>query len=60
MRSNVDLPAPFRPSTPIFAPGKKCKEISFKIVRLGGTTLETRLIENINLSGNTMKGAFNL
>ena len=35
--------------------GKKCNEISFKIVRLGGTTLDTRLIEKINLSGKTME-----
>ena len=58
MRSSDDLPEPFKPSTPIFAPGKKCNEISFKIVRFGGTTLDTRLIENINLSGKTMEEAF--
>jgi len=27
-------------------------------VRFGGTTLDTRLIENINLSGKTMEEAF--
>lgn len=36
---------PFRPSTPILAPGKKLREMSFKICRLGGTVLETRFIE---------------
>src|SRR5690554_7812663 len=44
MRSSVDLPAPFRPSTPIFAPGKKDREMSLRICRLGGTTLPTRFI----------------
>ena len=43
--SSVDLPEPFRPSTPILAPGKKLREMSFKICRLGGTVLETRFIE---------------
>src|SRR5690606_40606915 len=42
MRSSVDLPEPFRPSTPIFAPGKKDREISFRISRLGGTILPSR------------------
>jgi hypothetical protein len=28
IRRRVDLPAPFRPSTPIFAPGKKLSEMS--------------------------------
>ena len=27
MRSTVDLPAPFAPSTPIFAPGKNDREM---------------------------------
>ncbi|CAI8158174.1 MAG: Uncharacterised protein [Pseudidiomarina mangrovi] len=45
MRNSVDLPEPFKPSTPILAPGKNDKEMSFKIVRLGGTTFETRIIE---------------
>ena len=35
IRSSVDLPAPFRPSTPILAPGKKDNEMSFKISRFG-------------------------
>ena len=30
MRSNVDLPAPLRPSTPILAPGRNDSEMSFK------------------------------
>jgi hypothetical protein len=42
--SKVDLPEPFRPSTPIFAPGKKDSEISFRIWRLGGTILPTRFM----------------
>src|SRR5882762_7953544 len=37
-----DLPAPFRPGTPIFAPGKKLSEMFFRMARLGGTTLPTR------------------
>jgi hypothetical protein len=40
----VDLPEPFRPSSPILAPGKKLMEISLRIVRLGGTTLPTRFM----------------
>jgi len=40
----LDLPDPFNPSTPIFAPGKNDKEISFKISRFGGTTFPTRII----------------
>ena len=42
---SVDLPEPFRPSTPILAPGKKLSEMSFKICRLGGTILPTRFME---------------
>src|SRR4051812_2007766 len=44
MRRRLDLPAPFSPSTPIFAPGKNESEMSFRICRLGGTTLPTRFI----------------
>jgi hypothetical protein len=44
MRSNVDLPEPFKPSTPIFAPGKKLKLMSRRMYRFGGTTLPTRFI----------------
>jgi hypothetical protein len=44
IRSNVDLPEPLSPSTPILAPGKKDREMSWMIWRLGGTTLATRFI----------------
>jgi hypothetical protein len=44
MRSSVDLPEPFRPSTPILAPGKKEREMSRRMCRFGGTTLPTRFI----------------
>ena len=44
MRSSVDLPDPLSPSTPIFAPGKNDREISWMICRFGGTTLATRFI----------------
>ena len=44
IRSSVDLPEPFRPSTPILAPGKKDSEMSFRIVRFGGTIFPTRFI----------------
>ena len=37
----VDLPEPLSPRTPIFAPGKKDKEMSLRIVRFGGTILLT-------------------
>jgi hypothetical protein len=42
--SSEDLPEPFRPSTPILAPGKKLSEMSLRIWRLGGTILPTRFI----------------
>ncbi len=42
--SSVDLPAPFRPSTPIFAPGKKLSEMSRKMCLFGGTILPTWFI----------------
>jgi hypothetical protein len=42
MRSRLDLPEPFSPSTPILAPGKKLNEMFFRIWRLGGTILPTR------------------
>jgi hypothetical protein len=29
--SKVDLPEPFKPSTPILAPGKKLREMSLRI-----------------------------
>src|ERR1700709_991463 len=44
MRISVDLPEPFRPSRPIFAPGKKESEMSFRIWRFGGTILPTRFM----------------
>ncbi|MND01511.1 hypothetical protein D3C83_205360 [compost metagenome] len=44
MRSSVDLPDPFRPSTPILAPGKNDREMLRRISRFGGTTLPTRII----------------
>ena len=42
--SRVDLPEPLKPSTPILAPGKKLKQMSRKMMRLGGTTLPTRFM----------------
>ncbi len=42
--SSVDLPEPFRPSTPILAPGKKDSEMFLRMWRLGGTILLTRFI----------------
>ena len=44
MRSRLDLPEPFRPSTPILAPGKNDSEMSLRMTRLGGTILPTRFI----------------
>jgi len=41
IRSSVDFPAPFRPSTPILAPGKKLSDMSRSMKRLGGTILAT-------------------
>jgi hypothetical protein len=38
------LAEPFRPSTPILAPGKKDREMSRRMNRLGGTTFATRFI----------------
>ena len=45
IRSKVDLPAPFKPSTPILAPGKNDSEISLRMCFLGGTTLPTPTME---------------
>jgi len=42
--SRLDLPEPFRPSTPILAPGKKLSEMFFRISRFGGTIFCTRRI----------------
>ena len=44
MRSRLDLPEPFRPSTPILAPGKNDREMSLRMTRLGGTVFPTRFI----------------
>ena len=44
LAAGVDLPEPFRPSTPILAPGKNDSEMSLRMTRLGGTTLPTRFI----------------
>ena len=44
IRSRLDLPEPFSPSTPILAPGKNDSEMSFRMTRLGGTILPTRFI----------------
>ena len=41
---SVDLPEPFRPSTPILAPGKNDRLMSRRMWRLGGTILPTRFI----------------
>jgi len=42
--SSVDLPEPFRPSTPILAPGKKLRDTPLRISRFGGTILPSRFI----------------
>ena len=44
MRSSVDLPEPFKPNTPILAPGKNESEMSLRMTRLGGTILPTRFM----------------
>src|ERR1700756_1239914 len=44
--SSVDLPEPFRPSTPILAPGKKLRDTPLRISRFGGTILPRRFIVN--------------
>jgi hypothetical protein len=44
IRSKVDFPEPFKPSTPILAPGKKVREMSLMMNRFGGTTFATRFI----------------
>src|SRR5688572_32063246 len=40
--SRLDLPEPFSPRTPIFAPGKNDREMLLRMDRLGGTILPTR------------------
>jgi hypothetical protein len=42
--SRLDLPEPFRPRTPILAPGKNERLMSRRMTRFGGTTFETRFI----------------
>src|ERR1700744_6771580 len=42
--SSVGLPEPFRPSTPILAPGKKLRDTPLRISRFGGTILPRRFI----------------
>jgi hypothetical protein len=42
--SRLDLPEPFKPRTPIFAPGKKLSEMFLRMVLLGGTVFDTRRI----------------
>jgi hypothetical protein len=40
----VDFPDPFNPSTPILAPGKNDKDMSWIMNLFGGTILATRFI----------------
>ena len=44
MRSSVDLPAPFGPSTPILAPGRNESEMSRSTWRSGPWNFWTRCI----------------
>ena len=44
IRSSVDLPEPLRPSTPIFAPGKKDSEMSFSTCLSGGCVRDSLYI----------------
>jgi hypothetical protein len=44
IRSNVDLPAPLGPSTPIFAPGKNASVMSLSTSLSGGWTRVRRCI----------------
>ena len=41
IRSRVDLPEPFGPSTPIFAPGRKLSEMSSSTFLSGGWTRDS-------------------
>ncbi len=41
-RMRVDFPAPFRPSTPILAPGRKLKRMSFRTCLPPAKVLQTR------------------
>src|SRR4051794_13436210 len=44
MRSSVDLPAPLRPRTPIFAPGRKLSEMSRSTCLSGGCVRDSLYI----------------
>src|SRR2546425_1584733 len=46
IRSNVDLPAPLAPSTPILAPWKNESQMPRRISRLGGTTFRRSFMTN--------------
>ena len=47
MRRSVDLPDPFGPSTPIFAPGRKLSEMSSSTFLSGGWTRDSLYIVNM-------------
>jgi hypothetical protein len=44
IRSSVDFPAPFGPSTPIFAPGRNEREMFASTCRAGPKNLSARYI----------------
>ena len=44
IRSSVDLPEPLRPRTPIFAPGMKDSEMSFRTCLSGGCVRDSLYI----------------
>jgi hypothetical protein len=46
IRSSVDLPEPFRPRTPIFAPGRKLSEMSRSTCLSGGCVRDSLYIVN--------------
>ena len=48
IRSSVLLPAPFAPSTPIFAPGRNASVIPSSSTRSGGTTLRRSCMVKTN------------
>jgi hypothetical protein len=48
MRSSELLPAPFAPSTPIFAPGRNASVMSSRMMRSPDTTLRRSFIVNTN------------
>jgi hypothetical protein len=49
--SRVDLPEPFRPSTPILAPGKKLSEMSLRMLALGRHDLADA-VHGVNVLGH--------